>query len=217
MTRFSIIIPIYGNIGENLNHCVNSLLAQTFTDFEIIISGNKIFEESEQIINGIKLKNIVINTPNLGKLMNEGFKVSSGEWIQFWSCDLVCYPDYLRRLNFFISTYGKNNLYTGRLIDIRSVDTRSNFNEFFYKSPDLAEGAGCIHRDNFESFREEFEGYATHWFQELLYRLWKKLIFICLKDLEVVHLPHPMRTSYEERMQSSIISNKLFEAIKNGA
>jgi len=216
MVKFSFIIPVYGDlVNYNLQHCINSLLAQDFKDFEIIISGNKIISNDTEIINGIKVKNVVLNTDSLSKLMNEGFKVSNGEYIQCWSLDLVCYPDYLKRLNFYINLYGKNILYTGKPIDIRSIETRRNYMEFFYKSPDLADGMGCIHRDHFEPYREEFKGYATHWSQELLYRLWKKLTFICLQDLEIVHLPHPMRSSMEERNNSSILSSRLFEAIKN--
>lgn len=216
MTKFSVIIPVYGNVGENLNHCINSLVTQNFTDFEIIISGSKIMEESEKIINGIKIKNIVTETNSLGKLMNEAFKISNGEWLQFWNCDLVCYPDYFKQLNFYTNIYGEDILYTGRPIDIRSIETRHTFTEFFYKSSDLAEGIGCIHHSQFEPFREEFQGYATHWHQELLYRLWKKLTFICLQDLEIVHLPHSMRTSPDERNKSSILSSQLFERMKNG-
>lgn len=216
MVKFSFIIAVYGNLVDyNLQHCIASLLKQDFKDFEIIICGNKVIENDQEIINNINIKNVVINTNKLGKLMNEGFKIAEGEYIQFWNPDLVCYPDYLRKLNFYINIYGKDILYTGRPIDIRSIDTRHNYNEFFYKSYDLADGMGCIHRDHFEPYREEFNGYATHWSQELLYRLWKKLTFICLQDIEIVHLPHAMRSSLEERNNSSILSSRIFEAIKN--
>ena len=38
MSRFSIIIPVY-NVEQYLDECVNSVLAQTYTDFEVLLVG----------------------------------------------------------------------------------------------------------------------------------------------------------------------------------
>lgn len=212
MVKFSFVMPIYGNVGNNLQYCMESLLNQDFRDFEIIISGSKIFENN-QIINGIKIKNIEINnTRSHGKLLNEAIKISEGEYIHIWMPDLVCYSDYLKRLNFYILTYGDDTLYIGKHIDIRSVNTRNNFENFFFKSSDLAEGALCIHKKHYEPFYEEFVGFS-HYLQEWLARMWKRMTFICLQNLDVVHLPHPKRCSLEEQINDGHISWAIYQKL----
>ena len=36
MSKISVIVPIY-NVENYLNRCIDSILAQTFTDFELIL------------------------------------------------------------------------------------------------------------------------------------------------------------------------------------
>jgi len=215
MVRFSVIIPVYGKIiDNNFYHCLESLSKQTFKDFEIIISGIDVLKNCNEI-SGIKIKTVIIpDTNKLGKLINEAVNISEGEYIHLWNFDLITYPDYLERLNEHILIGGSEFLYTGRIIDTRSLDNRNHFNDLFFKSYDLCEGPNCFHRQHFEPFREEFEGFATHWLQEFLYRMWKKLKFICLRDLEVFHIPHLQRLSLEECSISSFNSNKLFNEMK---
>jgi len=201
--KFSIIMAQYGPITDkNLEFAINLLSEQTFRDFEIIIAGTKILNTPEETVNGITIKNVVIENENsMGKLMNEGIYASNGEYIQLWSGDLITYPDYLEKLNKYIKIFGDDNLYSGRWIDVRGID--KNYTDFLVKSYNVIEGIGCFHRSHFEPYREEFKGYATHYTIELYYRLWKKLTFICLKDLMVIHLPHKNRSSKEQELNSS--------------
>jgi len=215
MVKFSFIIPVYGTFTDNnLKHCIDFLVNQTFKDFEIIICGNKIIDTDYILYNGIKINNILVPTDRIGKLMNEGFKVSHGEYIHLWSLDLIVYPDYLERLSEYIEKYGNDKLYAGKLMMINSLETRKNFEEFYFKSYDLPEGFCCFNRKYFINFREEFKGCATHWCQEFLWRMWKHIKFICMRDVEVVHIPHFPRISSEDALISSQKSWQLFQEIK---
>lgn len=220
MVKFSFIIPVYGQFKDhNLNHCLDHLLKQGYKDFEIILCGNKIIDVN-QVINGVTIKNVIININHIGKLMNEGVKIAQGEYYHLWSLDLIVYQNYLEELSEYISRYGNDHLYAGQLIDTRGMQSLYTSidldNQIYFNSFDKPEGFFCIHKKHFEPFREEFEGSATHWCQELLWRLYKKVKFIYMKDVYVIHMPHFPRISYDESLVSSQKSSELFEAMKNG-
>lgn len=222
MTKFSFIIPVYGDnlnqniyhsVHQNLRYTIESLLNQTFKDFEIIICGVKILDKL-QIINGITIKNIILHTNKMGKLVNKAHSISNGEYVHLWSNDLIVYPDYLERLNNYISQHGNNCLYAGKLIDTRSIGSRDKFNVEFFENFYYPEAFFCMYKKHFEPFNEEFEGYVSHWCQEFLYRMWEKLTFRCLNDLYVVHIPHSLRLTKEQQLESSYKSAELFERLK---
>lgn len=224
MIKYSFIIPVYGKAtDQNLQFCLEALFRQTIRDFEIIICGRPITmrnPDTDEVlteINDIKISNIVLETNKMGALMNGGLKVAHGEFIHVWNLDLIVYPDYLEMLNMYIDKFGWNNLYAGHVIDMRGIDSRKHSEEFYFNSFDKPEGFFCVHKNMMEQFREEFIGFATHWSQELTWRLWRKMKFICMRENLVVHMPHKFRISQEEAFESSEASNKLFTAIKEGS
>lgn len=215
--KFSVIIPFYGNRQNNFKYCIEALLRQNFKDFEIIICGNKVQDNDIQYLNGIKILNLVIDTNNISMLINNGMKLAEGEYIQFWNPDLVSYEDYLQNINKYILKYGDNYTFVGRHIDTRNLQARKNFDELEFKIPDVSEGLVCFHRKHFEPLREEFNGgFGTHCYVEFNVRLWKKTKFVCMREVEVVHIPHDMRLTPEEALVVSNKSSQVYEMIKHG-
>ena len=49
MPKISIIVPVY-NVEKYLEKCVRSILAQTFTDFELILVDDGSPDSSEQCV-----------------------------------------------------------------------------------------------------------------------------------------------------------------------
>jgi len=88
MPKASIVIPTY-NRGKYISATINSVLSQTFKDFEIIVvddgSTDDTHKELEQF--GAKIK--IINQPNSERAVsrNNGVKNSSGEYIAFLDSD----------------------------------------------------------------------------------------------------------------------------------
>ncbi len=91
MPKISIIIPIY-NVEQYLETCINSVLNQTFTDFEAICINDgspdnsiSILEKYAQKDNRIKI--ISQENKGLSSARNTGIDNASGEFIYFLDSD----------------------------------------------------------------------------------------------------------------------------------
>ena len=84
MPKVSVIIPCY-NQGEYIDYAVDSVLEQTFQDFEIIIVNDGSTDDftNEKLKNYNKPKTKVIDTINLGlsAARNNGILASTGKYI----------------------------------------------------------------------------------------------------------------------------------------
>jgi glycosyltransferase involved in cell wall biosynthesis len=89
--QISIIVPVY-NAENYLNRCVDSILTQTFTDFEIILVNDGSSDNSGAICDEYALKDNrikVIHKRNGGvsSARNIGIENSIGKWITFIDAD----------------------------------------------------------------------------------------------------------------------------------
>lgn len=101
MPKISIIVPVY-NVEKYLEKCVRSILAQTFTDFELILvddgspdsSGAMCdqFAEQDQRVKVIHKEN-----GGLSDARNAGIELATGEYLGFVDSDDY---SYLRVLHF---------------------------------------------------------------------------------------------------------------------
>lgn len=91
MHKFSIIVPVY-NIAGYLKQCLDSIIAQTYKNFEVILVDDGSTDKSGEIcdIYSSKYKNIrIIHKSNggLSQARNYGFKEAKGEYIVFVDSD----------------------------------------------------------------------------------------------------------------------------------
>ncbi len=87
MPELSIIVPIY-NVAEYLPKCLDSIMAQTYRDFELILVDDGSYDGSEQIIDHYASKDkrvIVIHKTNEGvsKARNTGLDRARGVFLGF--------------------------------------------------------------------------------------------------------------------------------------
>ena len=99
----SIIIPIY-NVEPYLRRCVDSLLQQTYEDFELILVDDgspdncgAICDEYATLDSRVR----VIHKPNggLSDARNAGMEIAQGAYIAFVDSDDWVTPDYLERMH----------------------------------------------------------------------------------------------------------------------
>jgi len=100
--RVSIGLPVYN--GENyIEEALHSILAQTYTDFELIISDNASTDRTPGICQAYAAKDRRIryhrNKENLGgpANYNRTFGLSRGEYFKWAAHDDVLAPDFLRQ------------------------------------------------------------------------------------------------------------------------
>lgn len=91
MPEFSIIVPVF-NTEKYLRQCLDSVLAQTYLDYECIIVNDGSTDSSLQICeeycaNNPSFKLITQNNKGLSEARNTGIKQANGDYIVFLDSD----------------------------------------------------------------------------------------------------------------------------------
>src|SRR6218665_1515018 len=96
---FSIVIPLY-NKEKWVTACINSILNQHFTDFELIIvddgSTDKSLELVKNQFNDERIKIIRQKNAGVSVARNTGIAHASYKYIAFMDADDYWHPDYLK-------------------------------------------------------------------------------------------------------------------------
>lgn len=100
--KISVIVPVY-NAEKYLRRCIDSILAQTFTDFELLLIDDGSKDSSGRICDEYSEKDervIVFHKPNGGvsSARNLGLDNVKGEWIGFVDADDWVELNYLQKL-----------------------------------------------------------------------------------------------------------------------
>ena len=102
MPKISVIVPVY-NTEQYLHRCIDSILAQTYTDFELLLIDDGSKDNSGKICNEYAAKDSrfrVFHKENGGvsSARNTGLQESNGEWITFIDADDWITSVYLKGL-----------------------------------------------------------------------------------------------------------------------
>lgn len=96
MPKISVIMPVYNTEESYLREAIESILNQTFADFEFLIINDGSTNNSQDVILSYKDSriNYVINEKNLGliKTLNKGFDLAKGEYIARMDSDDISLP-----------------------------------------------------------------------------------------------------------------------------
>lgn len=98
----SVIIPAY-NAQAYLRECLESVLAQSFSDWEAIIVDDGSTDSTREIAAGFTVRDSrfrLVSTPNggLSSARNAGIAEARGQWLTYLDSDDTLYPDALARL-----------------------------------------------------------------------------------------------------------------------
>ena len=109
MPKISIIIPVY-NAEKYLPHCLDSILSQTFNDYEVICVNDGSNDNSLNILHEYTQKDkriTVIDQENqgCGYSRNNGYEKAKGDYIYFMDSDDAIHPQFLEVMHYFASTY----------------------------------------------------------------------------------------------------------------
>lgn len=110
----SVILPVY-NTGKFLKKAIESLLAQTFPDFELIAIDDGSTDELPAILVDYaqKDKRIHIHTqPNQGvaQALNTGLQLAEGKYVARMDADDICHPERLQKQFDFLEAHPETGL-----------------------------------------------------------------------------------------------------------
>lgn len=125
--KISVIVPVY-NVEQYLPRCIDSILAQTFTDFELLLIDDGSTDKSGDICDEYARKDPrirVFHKPNGGvsSARNMGLDNAKGEWIAFVDSDDVILKTYLcdlivkatQKAILVLSNYKKQDSYESQI------------------------------------------------------------------------------------------------------
>ncbi|CDB99035.1 putative uncharacterized protein [Bacteroides sp. CAG:443] len=98
----SIVVPIY-NAENYIHKCINSILSQTYSNFELILVDDGSVDGSGQICEDFakfdsRIKVIHQQNAGVSKARNMGIKVAIGDWVTFIDADDYIEKEYLSGL-----------------------------------------------------------------------------------------------------------------------
>ena len=105
----SVIIPVY-NVQKYIADCIGSILAQSYTELEIILVDDGSTDSTPQILDEFAAKDSrirVIHKPNGGvsSARNTGIAEKNGEFFCFVDADDTVHPNYILNLYNIIKEY----------------------------------------------------------------------------------------------------------------
>ncbi len=100
--KVSVVVPIYG-VEKYLHQCVDSILAQTLEDIEIILVDDGSKDKCPEIVDEYAKKDpriVAVHQPNggYGRAVNHGIELAKGEYIGIVESDDWIEPDMYEKL-----------------------------------------------------------------------------------------------------------------------
>ena len=131
----SIIMPSY-NTAEFIGLSIESVLSQTYTNWELIIVDDCSTDDTEKIVNTFKDNRIKFsrNKKNLGAALtrNKALREAKGIWIAFLDSDDIWLPKKLEHQIAFM----KKNGYALSFTDYEKIDEKSKPLNIYVSGPD---------------------------------------------------------------------------------
>lgn len=187
MPAISVIIPMY-NTEAFIKDCLDSLVAQTFTDFEAIIIDDGSTDNGARIAASYASSDSrfrVIGQQNKGisEARNTGLKIMRGEYVTFVDSDDCVAPNFLETL-FYIARLHQADIACCSIQSFyKSYETEGTSPENANSACYLAEKATCI-----SLYQDSLPDYSA-WNKLYKVNLWKEKRFPAgqfFEDLAVI-------------------------------
>ena len=196
MKKISVIVPVY-NVEKFLPQCLDSILAQTLTDLEIICVNDGSPDNSLKILEEYAKKDkriVIINQKNAGlsSARNTGIKAATGEYIGFVDSDDWIEPDFYQNLYQAAKEHNADIVGTG-LYNVKNDKKKVLYS---VKKNKIA----LTMEDKFKIFNMPKNNYVCN-------KIYKKDV-ICKQDLFF-----PIGMTYEDIVWSSLVMEQSLKAV----
>lgn len=160
---FSVVIPLY-NKEKSIKNTIHSVLAQIFTDFELVVVNDGSTDTSREVAAGVQDSRIrILDKPNGGisSSRNEGIISARREYIAFLDADDLWEPDFLETIRQLIADYPEADCYTtgyackynNATLNVFGANKRGIIRDFFkqvYEGPVMHSSSVCVKKSTFD-------------------------------------------------------------------
>ena len=115
MPFFSIVLPVY-NKQRFIGKTLESVFAQTFGDFEVIIVNDGSTDGSEQIINSYtddRIRYYSKANEGVSSARNLGISLATADYIAFLDADDIWFPNFLEHMHSVIGSHPQYKVFGG--------------------------------------------------------------------------------------------------------
>lgn len=106
--KVTVLMPAY-NAAQYIGEAIDSVLKQTFTDFELLIVNDGSTDDTNRLINSYNDPRILlINHPvnnGIAAALNTGLSKASGRYIARFDADDICLPERLQQQVLFLDAH----------------------------------------------------------------------------------------------------------------
>lgn len=147
MPKISVIIPTY-NRAHYVSQAIDSVLAQTFTDYEILVIDDGSIDNTKEVLQSYLDKITYIYQENKGvsAARNTGLRLARGEWIAFLDSDDIWLPEKLEVQFNDVCCHGNIDLH---VCNGEYVDAHTTQDIFFLRRLKVYEGSSKLLSDPF--------------------------------------------------------------------
>jgi len=190
----SIITPAY-NVGEYINECIDSVLAQTYTNWELIILVAPSTDDTLQKALSYNDRRIFVWDEafknNVATSRNNGLELCSGEYVAFLDADDWWNPRKLKILVDLISMGLDNQWIAHYITMVYHGPPNIELHEHVYPGHDTAIGGvgACMFRKSLLSYVKKDRGYI---FDETMDRNDDADLVLYMRDYPSTLFPHSL-------------------------
>ena len=214
MKKVSVVIPTY-NSSRWIKSCIKSVVEQTYTNLEIIVSDDESTDDTLDIVREFDDDRIKIVTSTHGgdaKTRTVALKVATGDYLLFVDSDDAITPD---RVSTLVEAIEKDDKLLFVVTSWVTMDESGNITGIGYMPPQekyklfvqcrILFGGSLHRREGFGLFDESFPVYSD----------WFKLCWL-LERGEYLALEHPfyLRRVHKDSLSQSYLGDKQRQILK---
>jgi glycosyltransferase involved in cell wall biosynthesis len=137
---FSVVMAAY-NRGRHIRPSIESVLGQTFTDFELLVVGDGCIDTTQEAVeefasSKLSWRNLEQNSGSQSAPNNEGLRHARGRWICYIGHDDVWASDHLQRIREVIASHGAVDFVISGCIYYGPPESDIHFVTGMFEQPD---------------------------------------------------------------------------------
>lgn len=134
MSEVSVIIPTY-NRAKYVTQAIDSVLAQTYKDYEIIVVDDGSTDNTQEVlyayIDSLKINYIYQDNAGVSAARNAGISVAKGDWVAFLDSDDQWLPD---KLSTQMAALRENQSLVAHTVNVRFIRSNNGDLTSFHRS-----------------------------------------------------------------------------------